>query len=199
MTRTTPRTIWHRERTPKRTEVAPPTPESSTLTPAQRSKYALAVHESAHAIAATILGHEVTTVTLTDATRSGSCAVVQRFGGPPSPEVAYAGPYAEQFFRHGGPPTGAAIRRALDGTDDFAAMTAAGDTRPAEIPRLIANCWASITYLANHLTINGAATQADVNRALHLPADDPDGRHHALAEIRSGSAPGSFNVVAPLP
>lgn len=42
---TTPRTIWHRERTPKRTGAAPPTPESSTMTPAQRSKYALAVHE----------------------------------------------------------------------------------------------------------------------------------------------------------
>lgn len=78
-------------------------------------------------------------------------------------------------------------------------MTVAGDTRPNEVPRLVATCWASITALADHIYRHGSATQADVDTALHLPRDDEDGRHHALAVIRSGSARGSFTVVAPLP
>ncbi|MGV9858532.1 hypothetical protein ACWDTD_07750 [Gordonia sp. NPDC003425] len=52
--------------------------------------------------------------------------------------------------------------------------------------------------LANHVYMNGSATQADVDAALHLPADDQDGRGAALAAIRSGSVPGSFTITAPL-
>ncbi|WFP26904.1 hypothetical protein P9A14_10690 [Gordonia hongkongensis] len=76
-------------------------------------------------------------------------------------------------------------------------MTAAGDTRPADVPRLVASCWAAITYLANHLQMNGTATQTDVDAALQLPRDDEYGRAHALAAIRSGSVPGTFTVTPP--
>lgn len=73
-------------------------------------------------------------------------------------------------------------------------MTAAGETRPTEVPRLVATCGGSITQLANHVYPHGSATQADVDTALQTPRDDQDGRHHALAVIRSGSTPGSFRV-----
>ncbi|MBD0861324.1 hypothetical protein IA539_08870 [Gordonia sp. zg691] len=197
---TTARTA-RRTRSTARRETTPTTPDISTMTPAQKARYALAVHESAHAVVATVLGHGVTTVDFDDDTRTGRCAVIQRFGGRPSADIAYAGPYAEAYLRHGGPPTSALLRHLLSsaGREDYAMMTAAGDTRPAEGPRLVASCWASITYLANHLQVNGSATQADVDRALRLPRDDEDGRSHALATIRSGSVPGSFTVVAPLP
>ncbi|MGW6035210.1 hypothetical protein ACWFOS_16275 [Gordonia terrae] len=49
-------------------------------------------------------------------------------------------------------------------------MTAAGDTRSADVPRLIVSCWAAITYVANRLQMNGSATQADIDAALQLPA-----------------------------
>lgn len=73
-------------------------------------------------------------------------------------------------------------------------MTAAGDTRPAQIPRLVASCWPSITYLAHQLYINSTADPATVDRALQLPRDDDDARTHALSMIRSGSAQGSFTI-----
>ncbi|GAA3715854.1 hypothetical protein [Gordonia hankookensis] len=71
-------------------------------------------------------------------------------------------------------------------------MTAAGDPRPAQVPRLVVNCWASISLLANRLYTGGSATQADVDAALQIP--DDDGRAAALAAIRSGSAPESFTI-----
>ena len=196
-------TTTHTALKPRRYTSAPVAPDTSTITPAQKARYRTAIHESAHAITDAILGHRVTKVTLgTDPAhphRNGSCAYSTRFNDQDRAAVCYAGPYAEQFHLHGGPPTTQAIRRALDGTEDLAAMTAAGDTRPTEVPRLIATCWASITALANHVYRHGSATQADVDTALKLPRDDQDGRHHTLAVIRSGSAPGSFTIAAPLP
>nr|WP_197505672.1 hypothetical protein [Gordonia sp. LAM0048] len=111
--------------------------------------------------------------------------------------MCFSGPHAESFYLAGGPPTLAALRRVLDGSEDYAAMTAAGDPRPAEVPRLVANCWAAITLLANNIYTRGSATQADVDAALLLPRDDEDGRAHALAAIRSGSVPGTFTVTPP--
>ncbi|GAC68870.1 hypothetical protein [Gordonia soli] len=203
MTRTT-RTARHPARTPAHTAAAPPTPESSTMTPAQKARYGTAIHESAHAITATVLGHTVRKITLGTVDpehphRLGTCVYATRFDDQDRAAICYAGPYAQAFYLHGGPPTPKAIRSALDGTEDYAAMTAAGDTRPAEVPRLVVSCWSSITMLANRVYMRGSATQADVDAALQLPRDDLDGRHHALAVIRSGSVPGSFTIVAPLP
>ncbi|PZT86298.1 MAG: hypothetical protein DI630_35255 [Gordonia sp. (in: high G+C Gram-positive bacteria)] len=77
-------------------------------------------------------------------------------------------------------------------------MTAAGDTRPADLPRLVASCWAAITYLANHPQMNDTATQDDVDAALQLPATTRTGaptppRRSGLAMCRghSPSPPGS--------
>lgn len=201
MTRTTARTVHRPSRSPARTAAAPPTPETSTMTPAQRGRYALAVHEAAHAVAATVLGHRIREVKLGSdpkhPTRNGWCAYSTKFSNQDRAAICYAGPFAEAFYLHGGPPTAAAIRRALDFSEDYAAMTAAGDPRPAEVPRLVANCWASITLLASSIYTRGSATQADVDAVLQLPRDDEDGRAHALAAIRSGSAPGTFTVTPP--
>ena len=189
-------------RRPSRTASAPPMRDYPSMAPAQRTRYASAVHEAGHAVIATVLGETVGSVTVTPdhPTHTGNMSLAtERFAGAHHAQIAYAGPYAEAYFRQGGPPTSALLRNLLasGGREDYAVMTAAGDTRPAEVPRLIANCWASITSLAEHLMINGSATQADVDRALRLPRDDQDGRHHALAVIRSGSAPGSFMISPP--
>ncbi|MGW6035209.1 hypothetical protein ACWFOS_16270 [Gordonia terrae] len=69
MTRSTSRTVHRPARAPARTAAAPPTPENSPMTPAQRTRYAIAVHEAGHAIMATILGETVGSVTITPETR----------------------------------------------------------------------------------------------------------------------------------
>lgn len=171
------------------------------MSPARRAaRRTTAIHEAAHAVITTVLGHRVRKVSIgTDPQhphRNGSCAYSTRFADQDRAAICYAGPYAEAYHLHGGPPTSAAIRRALADTEDYTAMTAAGDTRPAHVPRLVASCWDSIIYLADHLLINGSAAQADVDRALKLPRDDVDGRHHALAVIRSGSTPDPFTIAA---
>ncbi|UAK38815.1 M50 family metallopeptidase [Gordonia bronchialis] len=189
------RQVTRPARIQQRTAPAPPTPETSTMTAAQRARYALAVHESAHAVVATVLGHEVNGVTLNGDNRTGTCTITQRFGGAPSAEIAYAGIYGEAFYLSGGPPSTATLRAVLTRQSrDERAMTAAGDPRPAQVPRLVVNCWASISLLANRVYTNGSATQADVDAALQIPCDDEDGRGAALAAIRSGSAPGSFTI-----
>lgn len=186
-------------RRPSRTPAAPPMRDYSSMALAQRTRYASAVHEAGHAVVATVLGETVGSVTVTPdhPTRTGNVSLAtERFAGAHHAQIAHAGPYAEAYFRQGGPPTSALLRNLLasGGREDYAVMTAAGNTRPAEVPRLIANCWDSITSLAEHLMINGSATQADVDASLQIPDNDDDGRAAALAVIRSGSAPGSFTI-----
>ncbi|MBA4025199.1 MAG: hypothetical protein C0482_22835 [Gordonia sp.] len=62
------------------------------------------------------------------------------------------------------------------------------------MPRLVAACWGSITGFAHQLYTDGKVSQADVDRALFLPLDDPDARSFALANIRSGATPGTFGI-----
>lgn len=94
------------------------------------------------------------------------------------------------------PPPSAALRRVLmaGGRQDDKVVRESGDSRPEDVPRLISNCWGSISGLARHLFVHGTATQTDIDRALFLPEHEPEARAFALASIRSGSAPGSFKV-----
>lgn len=173
----------------------------SDLTPAEkRDLMAAAIHESAHAITARVLGHKVGRVTLTtDAARAGNCEVHQRFGGKPDPRVAYAGPWAEAMFRNGGGvPTSAAVRRSLASNgNDAKVITASGEPAPLKVPRLVTDCYGSIRALARELFVRGEINQDDVDTALRLPdhADD-ETREVALAMIRSGAAPGGEIIPA---
>lgn len=169
------------------------------ITPEERERFAICAHDAGHATAATVFGDTVGTVTISPdhPTHAGRCDLAaEQFAGLRRPHIAFAGPYAEAMWRHGGPPTSAVLRRVLtaSGRDDERVIVAFGEPRPAEVPRLVASCWASITGLARHLFINGAATQADVYRALWLPEHEPEARAFALASIRSGRAPGSFKI-----
>ncbi|WP_159067487.1 hypothetical protein [Gordonia iterans] len=52
----------------------------------------------------------------------------------------------------------------------------------------------SITGLAHQLYTDSEVSHTDVDRALFLPADDPDARAFALANITSGATPGTFGI-----
>lgn len=169
------------------------------ITPEEKQRFAICAHEAGHAIAATIFGDTVGTVELTPnhPTNLGQCTLAaEQFPGVNSARIAYAGPYSEAYWRHGGPPTSGTLRRVLtaSGREDDKIVRESGDERPADVPRLISNCWGSISGLARHLFVHGTAVQADVDRALFLPEHEPEARAFALASIRSGSAPGSFKV-----
>ncbi|AZG44113.1 hypothetical protein [Gordonia insulae] len=90
------------DRFAQRTVSAPQPPENSTMTPAQRADYATSVHESAHAIVATVLGHRVREVKVgpdpEHPHRKGRCVYSTRFDAQDRAAISYAGPYAEQFF-----------------------------------------------------------------------------------------------------
>ncbi|MDF3281681.1 hypothetical protein [Gordonia sp. N1V] len=173
------------------------------ITPEEKQRFAICAHEAGHAITATVLGDTVGTVALTpDHPRNlGQCTLAaEQFPGVNAARIAFTGPYAEAYWRHGGPPTSGTLRRVLtaSGREDERVVRASGDPRPEDVPRLIANCWGSISGLARHLFINGTATQADVDRALWLQEDEPEARAFALASIRSGRTPGSFKVIPAL-
>ena len=86
------------------------------LTDCEREEYAIAVHEAGHAVMAVVLGDEVGSVTVSPdhPTLAGNCALAaERFPGINRTRIAFAGPYAEAHWRHGGPPTSAVLRRVL--------------------------------------------------------------------------------------
>lgn len=162
----------------------------------QLDRFATAIHEAAHAVIATIYGGTISSAVLTadDPDSGGRVTYKTTFTDQRRADICFAGPYAEAFARHGGPPTSRGLRLQLDRhTFDARAMRESGDHSGA-VPRLVANCWGSITGLAHLLYTDGEVSQSDVDKALFLPADDPDARAHALANIRSGATPGSFTV-----
>lgn len=170
------------------------------LTPEEREQLAISIHEAGHAIVASVLGDTVGSVTLTpdDPRHAGLCTLAaEQFPGAHRAAIAFAGPYGEAFWRHGGPPPSSVLRHLLAtaGRDDDRVIVASGEPRPPQVPRIVANCWGSITGLARKIFIDGEATQTDIDRALFLPADEPEARSFALASILSGRAPGSFKVI----
>ncbi|NKR69759.1 hypothetical protein GS536_17220 [Rhodococcus hoagii] len=173
------------------------------ITPEEKQRFAICAHEAGHAVTATVFGDTVGTVELTprDPKIVGQCTLgAEQFAGINTARIAFAGPYAEAYWRHGGPPTSSTLRRVLtaSGREDERVVRASGDPRPEDVPHLIASCWPSVTGLARHLFINGTATQADVDRALWLPEYEPEARAFALASIRSGRVPGSFKITPAL-
>ncbi|QTI66869.1 hypothetical protein [Gordonia polyisoprenivorans] len=165
-------------------------------TKARRDRFATAIHEAAHAVIATIYGGEISSAVLTpdDPDSGGRVTYKTTFTDQRRADICFAGPYAEAFARHGGPPTSRGLRLQLDRhAFDARAIRESGD-HSGQVPRLVANCWGSITGLAHQLYTDGKISQPDVDRALFLPLDDADARSFALANIRSGATPGTFGI-----
>ncbi|OBC07567.1 hypothetical protein A5784_08460 [Mycobacterium sp. 852013-50091_SCH5140682] len=68
-----------------------------------------------------------------------------------------------------------------------------------ETPRLVERCWTSVLALAGQLFKNGEASHADVLDALGLAGLSEQAAAFGLANIRSGSAPGSFTIGGTVP
>lgn len=173
------------------------TSTATAMTPAARQEMLTAIHESAHAVIATVYGATVEKSVLTpdDPERAGLTTYRQHVTGQRRADIVYAGVYGEAFARHGGPPTPRGLRLVMaHHHHDATALRAAGDPS-GQVPRLVANCWPSITGLARELYASRRISQTDIDKALFLPADaDEPTRNHALSLIRSGSVPGSFTV-----
>lgn len=198
-TRAAPRTTARTVPTARKYSGGVPAPTVARIDPGRR---ALAHHEAGHAVVATVLGGTVTKAYLLPdddpSSDGGRCYVTNL---PPHAEAAYfyGGSFAEAYAAHGGPPTPAHVRRVvLANTRDHAALVAAGDPRPSDVPRIISTCWQSIDGLAKKLYTEGTIGQPDVDTALGLPdaERDPEARAHALAAIRAGSVPGTFEVIS---
>lgn len=162
---------------------------------------AAAFHEVGHAVLATVLGGRIHRAVLTpdDPATAGHCSY-DDLPAAHDPAITYAGSYAECFGAVGGPPTVRKVRDTLRRNhQDHASLVAAGDPRPAEVPRIVGTCWEAIDGLARLLYRDMTISQANVDAALGLPDGerDPEAREHALAAIRAGSIPGTFAVTSP--
>ncbi|WP_158635080.1 M50 family metallopeptidase [Tsukamurella asaccharolytica] len=175
-----------------------PTPTVARVDPRLR---AAAFHEVGHAVVATVLGGRIHRAVLTpdDPATAGHCSY-DDLPAAHDPAITYAGPYAETYAAVGGPPTARKVRDTLlRNHQDHASLVAAGDPRPAEVPRIVATTWQAIDGLARLLYREMTISQADVDAALGLPDGErnPEAREHALAAIRAGSVPGTFEVTSP--
>ena len=184
--------------TPRRYSGGTPAPTVARVDPRLRGA---AFHEVGHAVVATVLGGRIATAQLTpdDTTTAGHCTFAV-LPAAHDPAITFAGPYAEAYGAVGGPPTVRKVRDTLlRNHQDHASLVAAGDPRPAEVPRIVGTCWEAIDGLARLLYREMTISQADVDTALGLPnaERDPEAREHALAAIRAGSIPGTFEVTSP--
>lgn len=158
-------------------------------------RFATAVHESAHAIVATILGGAITLAELTlDEPNSAGRCTYATLPEQHALAVTYAGAYAEARWEDGRNVDHRAIRAALQRhPSDRAVLRASAAPLPRHVEPIIERSWRSILALAEGMFHTGHVGPSQVSAALMLPAENPQ-RAHALAVIRSGSAPGSFTV-----
>ncbi|MCZ9629561.1 MULTISPECIES: hypothetical protein [Rhodococcus] len=131
----------------------PPTDRTSAMgklrlrdiTPEEKQRFAICAHEAGHAITARCSATPCGTVPLTpdDPKIVGRCTLdAAQSKAINSARIAYARPYAEAYWRHGGPPTSSMLRRVLtaSGREDEKVVRGFGDTRPEDFPRLISSC-----------------------------------------------------------
>ncbi|MGV9795231.1 hypothetical protein [Gordonia sp. NPDC003422] len=160
-----------------------------------RDRFATAIHESAHAVVATLLGGEITHARLTprDPASLGHCEYAT-LPDEHRDAVTYAGAYAEARWRYGPRLDLRHIRAVLrTHASDAAVLTASVDGLPRHVEPLIERSWASTLSLAHVMFLTLEIDAARVDAALCLPTD-PELRAAHLASIRMGSTPGAFTI-----
>ncbi|MBS4103895.1 M50 family metallopeptidase [Tsukamurella paurometabola] len=164
-----------------------------------RERASMAVHESAHAVAAVLLGGHVELAQLAPEDRPDHRGLTTVSEDSLSPDgralVAHAGPWAEARFDAGRRPTQREVDRAYasSGHGDLAMITAAGG--PAQlgverVEKVIEANWDVVLKVARQLAKDGFATHWSVTNALGLPSGDPGGpTSFGLACVKAGMRP----------
>lgn len=163
----------------------------ASITPDERTRLHLAIHEAAHAVAGVLLGATDVRAALGDS-RTGGTTRCHGLLADHEPLVAFAGPWAEARWLAGQRPQLRDVWRHLDGCGrrdrDQIASTFGSSTPPdsARIERLLDMTWPAVVSVAQVLHRTSEARHADVCAALQLPETD-NGNH--LSAIRGGTWP----------
>ena len=158
----------------------------------------MAVHESAHCVAAVLLGGTVELAVLDPEDRpdlKGLATVEPGLSTEAQALVAHAGPYGEARFNAGRRPTQREVDRAYasSGHGDAALVAAVGGSIQADVSRVekfIEDQWPTVLKVARQIAREGFATHWSVTNALGFAAGDAGGpSSFGLACIRSGMPP----------
>lgn len=128
-------------------------------------RFALCVHEAAHAVWAAMSGADVTECAITADGRDGVVRTADE--SPRAQEIAYAGIWASARWEHGARPARGTLLAAIEAaSDQDRAYFARVPQPPAHIEADLEHLFPRIKALAVELYRNGSATRADVERVL---------------------------------
>ena len=161
----------------------------------------VAIHEAAHAIAATLLGGRIHAALLIDPPPSHGqlhgMTIFDELAPGSDAQVTYAGSWAAAALAAGRWPTSAQVFAILypsaeAASADWRELSKLGGTAAGlAVASLLWSAWPAVVELAAELERTGTVRHKDVCRALKIPPTD-NGVH--LSMICSGAAPGSFTV-----
>ncbi|TYQ11599.1 UNVERIFIED_ORG: hypothetical protein L601_001500000130 [Gordonia westfalica J30] len=163
----------------------------ATITPDERARLHLAIHEAAHAVAGILLGATDVRAAIGDS-RSGGATRCYGLLPDHEPLVAFAGPWAEARWQAGQRPKLREVWRHLDGCgrrDRDQIVSTFGTSVPPtsdRIERLLDMTWPAVVSVAQVLHRTSEARYDDICAALDIP--ETDNAHH-LAAIGSGTWP----------
>lgn len=171
------------------------------LTPREQMGLRLAVHESAHAIAGTLLGGRVRSAVVTESRVWGvdGLTTFEEIPRGSSPSVAYAGPWGEARWLEGRRPSQRLMRALMGGSGhgDHRAICAAAasadvynySNTSAEarlaVPPLLERAWPAVINLAKKIHRDGEAIHDDVCTALGITDGGGPGSSQ-LASLKAG-------------
>lgn len=166
---------------------------------AARERAAMAVHESAHALAVVLLGGHVELAQLDPDDKPDHRGLTTVTDGSLTADaqalVAHAGPWAEARFNAGRRPTQREVDRAYasSGHGDAALVAAAGGSIQADVSRvekIIEDQWPAVLRLARRVAKDGYCTHWHVCNELGFPSGDAGGpTSFGLSCVRSGMTP----------
>jgi hypothetical protein len=157
-----------------------------------RRRVLVAVHESGHACAATLLGGRIAKAVVLDPPEGNATGktVYQELPAQVAAPSTFAGPWAEARFLAGTRPTARQVEavlasRAVCDRDEL--LAGAGTAFVATtVPPLLEQVWSAVIEVARVINRSGEASHHDVCSALKLDAD-PATAAHQLALIRGGA------------
>lgn len=148
-----------------------------------RERFATAIHEAGHAVAAVLYGGRVHLAVIDANPRTEYEVLPERYRAT----ITYAGPWCEARFIAGRHPGPADLHRALTASpsDDQALCAAGGPSAvTADASMLLTRCWSAVGRVAIRLYLHNKATHADVCTALGLSDEGGPGSFE-LAGIRA--------------